>query len=130
MSAHRPAYGLSREHAVAIRLYTHPNKLDRALNEMMRSKERKRLLPYFLAYLKILQAAFFHIRGCPGATVSGTTLFRGSRDDWGFIPEVGETLTWMSMTSLSRSLNAALKVFPSCLNSSLSRFALCPVRQG
>jgi hypothetical protein len=82
---------------VAIHLYTQEWVLYKELNACLRSRDRKRLLPFF-PYLRLLLTAFSCI------PPSAVTVFRGVKKDLTGKFLKGEQAVWWSVTSTTSSM--------------------------
>ena len=94
---------LPPDEAAAIYLYTsewgpRDECLYVALNNTLRSKDRRKLLPSWLLYLKLLLTGLFKIKPFSG------TVWRGVRLDLQQRYEVGKTYTWWGFSSCTESL--------------------------
>jgi len=81
----------------AIHLYTQEWVLYKELNSCLRSRDRKRLLPFF-PYLRLLLTAFSCI------PPSAVTVFRGVKKDLAGKFVKGEQAVWWSVTSTTTSM--------------------------
>jgi hypothetical protein len=82
---------------MAIHLYTQEWALYKELNACLRSRDRKRLLPFF-PYLRLLLTAFSCI------PPSAVTVFRGVKKDLADKFVKGEQAVWWSVTSTTTSM--------------------------
>jgi hypothetical protein len=82
---------------MAIHLYTQEWVLYKELNACLRSRDRKRLLPFF-PYLRLLLTAFSCI------PPSAVTVFRGVKKDLAGKFVKGEQAVWWSVTSTTTSM--------------------------
>lgn len=94
---------LTSDEAASIHLYTsewtpRDECVYVALNNALRSKNRNKLLPPWLSYLKLFLTALFKLEPFSG------TLWRGVRLDLQQQYEVGKTYTWWGFSSCTESL--------------------------
>jgi hypothetical protein len=93
----RNPYRLLTCFIMAIHLYTQEWALYKELNACLRSRDRKRLLPFF-PYLRLLLTAFSCI------PPSAVTVFRGVKKDLAGKFVKGEQAVWWSVTSTTTSM--------------------------
>ena len=103
-SCDSPKDGLTQDESAAIFLYTtewQPQNqcVYGALNGVLRSKNRNRIIQPWLLYMKLLLMALFKL---PSLT---TTVWRGVRLDLRKTYEVGKTYTWWGLSSCTRTLS-------------------------
>jgi hypothetical protein len=99
-----PKDGLTEDESAAIFLYTsewqpYDECVYVALNTMLRSKNRIKLIQPWLLYMKLLLTALFKLRSC------SMTVWRGVRLDLRKDYEVGKTYTWWGFSSCTESLS-------------------------
>ena len=99
-----PKDGLTQDESASIFLYTsewepHDQCLYVVLNSVLRSGNRKRLIPPWFSYIKLLLTALFKIRS------NRMTVYRGVRLDLRKEYEVGKTYTWWGFSSCTESIS-------------------------
>jgi hypothetical protein len=90
--------GLTEDESAAIFLYTtewqpHDRCLYAVLNSVLRSRNRNRLIPLWLPYMKLLLTALFKLRSY------NMIVWRGVRLDLRSEYEVGKTCIWWGFSS-------------------------------
>ncbi|CAF4163377.1 unnamed protein product, partial [Rotaria sp. Silwood2] len=96
-----PADDLSPDESAAIRLYTMEVKfraLYSILNELLRDRDRQKLIPWF-PYLKLFITALFKMQPC-----SAKVIYRGVKADLHLKYRPGEHYIWWAFSSCTLSL--------------------------
>jgi len=98
-----PKGGLTEDESASIFLYTtewqpQDQCLYAALNTMLRSKNRIKLIPPWFLYMKLLLTALFKLPSC------SKVVWRGVRLDLRKQYEVGKTYTWWGFSSCTESV--------------------------